>query len=395
MKKRNLSVVLMAFLLVFCLSLSVPIYASGGLAVSAGKNFEDGVDTREDATNASSAYKKAGYTVVTLKNPTKSDFTNTRLKADILFLSGHGNEDVLSFGTYKFVCQSGTANSNYTNLWNTAKNQKLITFAGCNTAGGNKNGGSTSTNNNIVKRAVDRGADVAVGWTTTVSAGSHTNWLKRYNNALADGKSVSQAINAANSYIYLPGSGVKNVKYYGNGNVKITSARRSSALNLYDSSILEVDRNQVIFKEIIDLAFMSNGFFDTEDYQGYVYPTDEGYLVDVYYKSNGIATNVALTIHIDFNGKIIEAKTHNIDTNSLESLPAILENEPVMLATDRFKERVATVEQNSIQSFESVSNQVQFEYYDIEEKITYLVTYTEIIDDVGAKYVTENISPIE
>lgn len=198
-------------------------------------------------------------------------------------MSGHGNEDVLSFGTYKFVCQSGTANSNYTNLWNTAKNQKLITFAGCNTAGGNKNGGSTSTNNNIVKRAVDRGADVAVGWTTTVSAGSHTNWLKRYNNALADGKSVSQAINAANSYIYLPGSGVKNVKYYGNGNVKITSARRSSALNLYDSSILEVDRNQVIFKEIIDLAFMSNGFFDTEDYQGYVYPTDEGYLVDVYY----------------------------------------------------------------------------------------------------------------
>lgn len=104
---------------------------------------------------------------------------------------------------------------------------------------------------------------------------------------------------------------------------------------------------------------------------------------------------MALTIHIDFNGKIIEAKTHNIDTNSLESLPAILENEPVMLATDRFKERVATVEQNSIQSFESVSNQVQFEYYDIEEKITYLVTYTEIIDDVGAKYVTENISPIE
>lgn len=71
-------------------------YANVGLAVSAGKNFGDGVDTREDAIiNASSAYKSAGYRVVTLKDPTKSDFTNTRLKADILFLSGHGNENVL------------------------------------------------------------------------------------------------------------------------------------------------------------------------------------------------------------------------------------------------------------------------------------------------------------
>ena len=83
-------------------------------------------------------------------------------------------------------------------------------FAGCNTAGGDsKNGGSGASTDSITKRVVDQGAEAAIGWTTTVSAGSHTNWLKRYNNALADGKSVSQAINAANSYIYLPGSGVK------------------------------------------------------------------------------------------------------------------------------------------------------------------------------------------
>ena len=81
------------------------------------------------------------YSTVTFQTPTKSDFTSENLKADILFLSGHGNADVLSFGTFKFVCQSGTANSNYTNLWNTAKNQKLITFAGCNTAGGDSKNG--------------------------------------------------------------------------------------------------------------------------------------------------------------------------------------------------------------------------------------------------------------
>lgn len=66
-----------------------------------------------------------------------------------------------------------------------------------------------------------------------------------------------------------------------------------------------------------------------------------------------------------------------------------------MFATDRLKNHVATTELNSIQSSESVSNQIQFEYYDVEEKTKYLVTYTEIADDVGAKYVTENISPIK
>lgn len=40
-------------------------------------------------------------------------------------------------------------------------------------------------------------------------------------------------------------------------------------------------------------------------------------------------------------------------------------------------------------------NQVQFEYYDVTEKTTYLITYTEITDDIGAKYITETVSPIK
>ena len=92
------------------------------------------------------------------------------------------------------------------------KIKKLITFAACNTAKGSSN---------ISKRAVNKGAKVAVGWTTSVSAGSHKNWLRRYNTALGSGKTVAQAINSANSYTYLPGSGVKNVKYYGDGTIKI------------------------------------------------------------------------------------------------------------------------------------------------------------------------------
>lgn len=281
-------------------------------------------------------------------------------------------------------------------MWNTASNQKLITFAGCNTAGGDdKNGGSGSTSDSITKRVVDQGADAAVGWTTTVSAGSHTNWLKRYNNFLADGKTVSQAINDANSYIYLPGSGVKNVKYYGNGNLTITSSKSASSNQQSDMSLLYYDDNNTIFEEIIELALTNNESFDTEKYLGYIYDADDGYVVDVYYKNHGIVTNVAITLYIGTTGEIREINPHNISTKSLSNIPIILSNEAMTSASESFKSRIAVEEQGKIKSSERVSNQVQIEYYDVTEKTTYLITYTEITDDIGAKYITENVSPIK
>ena len=343
--RKYLSGMLSALLFVACILTPVNAHASSGLAVSAGKNFGDGVDTRQDAIDASTAYGNAGYSTVTLQSPTKSDFTSENLSADILFLSGHGNADVLSFGTYKIVCQSGTASSSYTNLWNTASNQKLITFAGCNTAGGgDKNGGSGSTSDNITKRVVDQGADAAVGWTTTVSAGSHTNWLKRYNNSLAGGKTVSQAINDANSYIYLPGSGVKNAKYYGNGNLTITSSKSSSSNQQSDMSLLNSEDHNATFEEIVKLALTNNESFDTEKYLGYIYDADDGYVVDVYYKNRDIVTNVAITLYIGTTGEIREIKPHNIPTKSLSNIPIILSKEAITSASESFKSRIAVEE---------------------------------------------------
>lgn len=75
-------------------------------------------------------------------------------------------------------------------------------------------------------------------------------------------------------------------------------------------------------------------------------------------------------------------------------MPMILAEESITPANTSFKTSVAMKEQTHIRSTEYVSSQTQFEYYDVAEKITYLVTYTEIIDDVGAKYVAEDITPI-
>ena len=84
--RKYLSGMLSALLFVACILTPVNAHASSGLAVSAGKNFGDGVDTRQDAIDASTAYGNAGYSTVTLQSPTKSDFTSENLSADILFL---------------------------------------------------------------------------------------------------------------------------------------------------------------------------------------------------------------------------------------------------------------------------------------------------------------------
>ncbi len=394
--KRSLSYILSACLLVAILISPTNVYASSGLAVSAGKDFGDGVDTRQDAIDASTAYDKAGYSTVTFESPTKSDFTSTNLKADILFLSGHGSADVLSFGTFKFVCQSGTANSNYTNLWNTTANQKLITFAGCNTAGGDdKTGGSGSSTDSITKRAVDRGADVAVGWTSKVSAGSHTNWLKRYNDALANGKSVSQAISSANSYIYVPNSGVKNVVYYGNGDLTITSSKSSSVIQPSSMSLLSYDDNKPIINEIVKLTLTNQSSFDTDAYRGYIFKAEDGYIVDVYYKSHNVLTNVALTLSIDDYGDVKGLILHNINTQSLKSISNILARETVTLASDSLKDCILRSEKLQTTFSEEIVEQTQFEYYDFASKTTYLVTFTEVIDEVGAISVLENLTPVK
>lgn len=396
--KRIIVNMLIVSLLLGSFSVPIIVQAANNLAVSVGMDYGDGVDTKEDATNASSAYSDAGYSIVTLTSPSLSSFTEKRLKADILFFSGHANSNLMDFGSFSIICRSGTTTSNV-NLWDTATYQKLITFAGCNTAGGDsksKDSGTGTSTDSITKRAVEQGADVAVGWTTTVSAGSHTNWLKRYNNALADGYTVSKAIDKANSYIYLPGSGVKNVKYYGNGNTKITSSKSTTTNSMYsDTSILETAGNAEIINDIIDIAMESKSEFSTHDFVGFVSTTNNGYIVDVYYKSNGTLTNVAITLQLDNAMNVLGIKTHNLPTTSLNNVFNVLEHEEARVVSSTFKEQMMTTEKRLVKATETVTKQTQYEYYDITNKTTYLVTYTEVENSLGAIYVYENCIPME
>lgn len=171
--------------------------------------------------------------------------------------------------------------------------------------------------------------------------------------------------------------------------------KSSSSNQQSDMSLLNYDDNNATFEEIVKLALTNNESFDTEKYLGYIYDADDGYVVDVYYKNRDIVTNVAITLYIGTTGEIREIKPHNIPTKSLSNIPIILSKEAITSASESFKSRIAVEEQGKIRSSERVSNQVQFEYYDVTEKTTYLITYTEITDDIGAKYITETVSPIK
>lgn len=91
----------------------VTAYASGGnYAYSIGTNYDGGlfdsdIDTSGDATYAATAFSLTGYSSYYNIQPTVSymigdnPLGNARLENNIIFLSGHGNKDHMSFNYKK------------------------------------------------------------------------------------------------------------------------------------------------------------------------------------------------------------------------------------------------------------------------------------------------------
>lgn len=195
--------------------------ASNTDAWSVGTYYKDGyingligsVDTTEDARTAADFYGSMGYRSSYSTDPTyqimrgKFSNNNYRMESAVQFYSGHANYQCIAYnynnsgGDYKTGLYYGNNYDSSTgykyagiNSYNLS-NVKLITFAGCNTA--------TNGDDNIVAKAHNAGATTTIGWTKSIGAGSHTNWLKRYNDYLNKGYTVEQAMSHADSYTYL------------------------------------------------------------------------------------------------------------------------------------------------------------------------------------------------
>lgn len=177
-----------------------------------------------------------------------------RMKSEVQFYSGHANNECIAFnyrnkgGDYKTGVYWGGAdyNSKYGYKYAGIKSYyldkvKLITFAGCNTA---------SEYDNITKRAHDYGVLTTVGWTKSIGSGSHSLWLKRYNDYLNKGYTVISAMKHADSFSYADND-VKKHHYYGNGNLRLTKRRENSNNNYtlnVDNKLVKVGKFKFVDK---------------------------------------------------------------------------------------------------------------------------------------------------
>ena len=179
MERKSFTKLLVVFLCgVFIFILKSNVFAATKYAYSIGTDystlFHSDIDTSQDAINAANIFGKLGYTSYYNVKPTvnymKGNAPNgsRRLGCEIVFLSGHGNSQLMSFNYKRKGGDYGTGiiqgrdwkskDTGYTYAGvkdcNMSKT-KLFVLAGCQTAKGS---------NNITRDVVKNGADSAVGW---------------------------------------------------------------------------------------------------------------------------------------------------------------------------------------------------------------------------------------
>lgn len=312
------------------------------------KNFLDlnQINTTEDAEYANNVYSNMKWNSILNVKPTKSNLKGKHsngyyyLESSILFFSGHGNSDTMGWnykskgGNYAVNITTGTGNYNYTDgslgiglgQFNSSQND-LVVFAGCKTAEGSSN---------ITKYMVDRGAKTSIGWKVSIGAGSHTNWLKRFNDKLKTNSStIQEAASYADGYNYVD-NGVKNYVIYGNKfqipahgfliamtnpNLKDDDVENQYVINEkvfipnnYDSvSYMKQNIDQIITSKI-------SSTFNKNDYKIEINGVDQK-IYDYVLYVNGVRTDLGYTV-ITKNNEILSiydnTKNKNINILKLE-----------------------------------------------------------------------------
>jgi Uncharacterized protein conserved in bacteria len=304
------------------------------------------INTTGDAEYAFNTYKAMGWLSTVSTAPTKSYMQGKhsngyyRLESSILFFSGHGNNDSMGWnyqgkgGNYAVDITTGTGNYNYSNgtlgiglgQFRSSQND-LVVFAGCETAKGT---------NNISRYVVDRGAKTSIGWTVSIGAGSHTNWLKRFNDKLKTNNSTIQAAAThASGYTYVD-NGVKNYKIYGD---KHQIPLHNFLIAMMMNNNTTVQENQYVINSEITIsknlsteenmkasinAIISNNIsskFNSYDYKIEVNGTDE-IIYDYVLYVNGVRTDLGYSV-ITKDNKILSIYDNTRNLNIGDTKDAI------------------------------------------------------------------------
>lgn len=382
-------------------------YATNKTSYSVGTDYGSGnIDTTEDATDANNAYSEMGLTYSALNTmPTVSNMKNTHsnnipyLSSGIVFFSGHGNSQLMSFnydnsgGNYEVIVQANTTTTgSYIGIGNyITPSSALIIFAGCSTAEGDSN---------ISKYVVNKGAKASIGWSTSIAEGSHRNWLERFNNSIKDkNTSVSAAAISASNHIYLDsrvknyviyGDAEHNPWYYMNGGASLTMTSildtASRIVETFESTGNNNMKNANLKKEADAIiaptveTIIKNNFgkdLKSDNYIIEINGTEEKY-IDLIFCIDNVRTNVGYTISIDKSGKInyydnMNGHSINEITNQIKMSKSAISNQKCKTASENALLLVKNKYPNS-----KANICMSTPYYDVNEKVLYQATLVDV-----------------
>lgn len=392
--------VMVAVIIIVLLGNNSYVFAGGQQAFSVGTDYGYfNIDTSQDAIIASNCYRTAGYTSYCDITPNRTSLLQMgqqgflKLKSDILFFSGHGNQNGIYFqyknnspsdnvaivrGTSNYIANDGIYSIGINNYMSTVK---LAVFAGCKTA---------KDNDNIAKTMRDNGADVSIGWGETVLAEQHSEWLNRFNTKLSQGATIDTAVTYANSFGYTD-SAIYTVKVYvENSNSMNQTIKSNTRTNeLEDSSYQEVLLNQQIMftsienslNDIITQIVQIDPDFNIHDYNYNFFEMNEYASTIVFTKLiNNFETNCNYIVHIrnGYVNKIVRNGFNEYSNNTFSNISL-----PDVSKIQELKERAS---QDCIEKTgcESISDQEVKMFYDVNENKGYIIIMTQYI--VGSEY---------
>lgn len=285
-----------------------------------------------------------------------------KLASDVVFLNGHASPTAMGFGEavgsgiyYGYDAYSGSGSNliQYAGLRSigSMSTVDLISFVGCATAGGNTN---------LPSVAVELGATTAVGFTESIISrfDDGPRWLQRYNDYLANGYSVRQAVNYA-SACYPDCTLSQYVKIYGSTTNTISSGlKRTAAPNLNITTVdievgklencIEVPVNECRFEGlenvIANLEEMSPDF-DRNDYKVsvnmYSDEQDDGIITFKYFVGDRIATNKAYVISVE-DGVAVNIIPSDANSSERGLANLTMSEEDLISAMEQFDYQLAT-----------------------------------------------------
>ena len=369
----------------------------------------DPINSIQHANDASSAYMRCGYTTKQYIDPDFKTLKNN-LMARVQFFSCHGDYDHIRMkksgisNNGNAIYPDGTVFIGTDTIDSWKNNTKLVTYAACWSAGH-----ESADNNSIVfKTVANGGAECALGFYKKIYSESVESWTKRYNDQLANGATVKEAAEYANTFLYLH----PTITYWRivwnstESNMKICSVDTNSKTslnninevntennrNILDNNLLE--RKTVNKDNITEIIKENNKNFNINDYE--VRERDGGIItniqtgevkyapkyIDYQLKIGDFYTEAGYTVEIVNNEGIaiydnnIDLERQNLALKNIEEFKNNNENIKLQLENEAINGlRIKNREMENVITSEKIDNSIYF--YDIKENKKYLMVNVE------------------